>query len=705
MNKFTTTKSQDTIIQAPNDAKVFLTGPAGTGKTTAAVGRLRHLLESGIPGDSILVLLPQRSLAEPYAQALRDPQRAPGGNPDILTIGGLARRGIDLFWPLIAAEAGFNHPERPPTFLTLETAQYFMAEVISPLMDQGYFDTVVIQRNRLFSQILDNLNKTAVTGIPINEIGERLSAAWLGETAQRRIYREAGECALKFRQFCLDNNLLDFSLQIQIFRDHLWPYPLCREHITHTYQHLIVDNIEEDTPIAHDLVLEWLPECSSALIVLDEDAGYRHFLGADPISALRLREACDQVISLRDSFVTTDVIESLGLHLCDSLGQPRQLDGLADPRQALIHRSHRFFPEMLDWVSDEISRLINEEDIPAGQIVVLAPYLPDVLRFALQNRLDSRGVPSRSHRPSRPLSAEPATRCLLTLAKIAHPDWGFAPRTHQVTDALMQAIADLDLPRANLLSQIVYRSKKGELSLSSFDDIKSDMQERITFRVGERYNRLREWMLAYQAGPMAELDHFFSRLFGELLSQAGYGFHADLDAGGAAANLIESVAKFRRIKQDSHSQDDAHIGQEYLDLVEDGLVAAQYLHRWTTQEEDAVSLTPAYTFLMSNRPVEVQFWLNPGSLGWFERLYQPLTQPYVLSRNWPMDKTWGAIEELEANRATLRRLIQGLVRRCRRVVYLGTTTFGEGGYEQRGPLLQAIQNMLRNLPPLEGSDV
>ena len=35
---------------------------------------------------------------------------------------------------------------------------------------------------------------------------------------------------------------------------------------------------------------------------------------------------------------------------------------------------------------------------------------------------------------------------------------------------------------------------------------------------------------------------------------------------------------------------------------------------------------------MMNRPVTVQFWLDVGSSGWYERLDQPLTHPQVLSR-------------------------------------------------------------------------
>ena len=165
------TDHQLALIERPIETKIFLEGPAGTGKTTVGLGRLLRLLTSGVPADSILVLVPQRTLATPYYEALRLPELAARGQATILTIGGLARRMVDLFWPLIAEEAGFGQPDQPPTFLTLETAQYYMARLVSPLLDQGYFETVTIDRNRLYSQILDNLNKAAVVGFPYTQIG------------------------------------------------------------------------------------------------------------------------------------------------------------------------------------------------------------------------------------------------------------------------------------------------------------------------------------------------------------------------------------------------------------------------------------------------------------------------------------------------------------------------------------------------------
>ena len=138
-------------------------------------------------------------------------------------------------------------------------------------------------------------------------------------------------------------------------------------------------------------------------------------------------------------------------------------------------------------------------------------------------------------------------------------------------------------------------------------------------------------------------------------------------------------------------------------MVQDGVIAAQYLTRWQDTSEPAVLLAPAYTFLLRNEPVEVQCWLNVGSHGWWERLYQPLTHPYVLSRRWPVGKDWTDADEVAARETSLYRLALGLIRRCRREIYLGLSELGEQGYEQQGPLLKAIQRILRERSKAENA--
>jgi len=686
------TAEQLTVIEAPVTSRIFLRGPAGSGKTTCGVERLKFLVNKNIPSDSMLLLTPQRTLQESYLQSLQTSGLDAGGVLTPATIGGLARRMVDLFWPLAVEAAGFALQNQPPTFLTLETAQYYMARLVRPRLDEGYFESVVMDRNRLYSQILDNLNKSASIGFPHTEIGEKLTSAWSGDPAQRRVYTDTQTCASEFRAFCLEHNLLDFSLQLEVFTNLYWNVPIIREYLQRTYQHIVYDNLEEDIPVAHDLIRDWLPNLDSALLIFDDDAGYRQFLGSDPSSALELSTICDETIPFQESFVSTDDLLYLSSELTKvmtlSNDSVRPLKQKVGETTRII--STRFYPELLDEIALEILNLINTGTRPS-EIVILAPYLGDALRFSLTHRLAAFGIVSRSLRPSRSLRDEPTCQCLLTLAELAHPQWGFQPAKYDVVRAFLQSLEGMDLVRAQLLAEIVYRTR--DLSLGSFDRINSEMQERITYLIGSRYETLRHWVEVYMQEDPQPLDHFFRRLFGEVLSQPGFKFHRDIDSARVTTSLIESVQKFRIALSygEGNAVDSA---KEYITMLQEGVISSQYVSAWAENTDEAVLISPAYTFLMSNRPVTVQFWLDVGSSGWYERLFQPLTHPYVLSRNWQRGRIWTDADEMAANNSTLARLTTGLIRRCRERIYLCISELGESGYEQRGVLLRAFNQVL-----------
>lgn len=694
----------------------YLTGPAGSGKTTYAVTRLRDLLTSHIPASSILVLVPQQTLAEPYRALLRDPALPGAGMVDTLTLNGLALRTIDLFWPLGANAAGFSHPHQRPIFLNIEQAQYYLRQAIEPLLKQGYFDPnvvpVTISLPRLVSQILDNLNKAALIGLPHTEVAQRLAASLALEPSSRVALEHTQACVNRFREFCLARNLLDFSLRIETFYRHLWPVEGVQRFLVNRYHHLIVDNIEEDTPFAHTLLRQWLSHTESALLVNDEDAGYRIFLGANWRTAAELVDLSDETIEMTKSHVAPPEMLAFGEKMSDlirrneSASQRKKTSN--DPRQAITFEQFRFYPNMIEGTIDRIAGLIAD-GVPANEIVVLAPFVSDALRFAFVHQMEQRGLPARSHRPSRPLNEEPAAKTLLTLTRLAFPHWQMLPDPFDVAQALHQAIAGLDLVRANLLTQVVYRQFEREAGhLTAFDQIEGDVRERISYQGGDQYDRLREWLLATEPDDPPVLDIFFSRLFEEVLAQPGFGFHGQQEAGEVVAHLIDSARKFRRVAEKipltdyANNPDEAlptvdQLNQAYLDLVGQGMMAAQYTRSWDPAPEESVLITPATTFLMSNRPVDYQFWLDAGSSGWWERIAQPLTHPYILAADWEQGRPWTDADEISSQRDRLARLMLGLTRRCRQHIYIVNAEIGEQGFEQRGQLLIALQQMLRQI--------
>lgn len=729
MNRLILTPQQKAILTRSLDRAIFLEGPAGSGKSTTGLHRILELLDAGVAAQSILFLTPQRTLAASTLDVLRDPGMPPGGQVQAVTVGGLARRMTDLFWPVVAEQAGFAQPDQPPSFLTLETALYYMAYLVRPLIEKGMFDSVTIDRNRIFSQIIDNLNKAAVVGFPHTEIGQRLREGWADSTRQANILEDAQYCANLFRDYCLQNNLLDYSLQMEVFRRFLWPLDLCRNYLKHTYTHLVADNIEEDTPAAHDLLQEWLPGFHSALLIYDQEAGFRRFLGADPDGAYDLVSACDEHHVFQGSLQTSEALTYFSNQVTsvfrpsteklDSEGLPQQRKLLirdvlsaspSNERQADLlkaaldfpGRPLRFYPQMIDWAVERVVELVDS-GTPAREIVILAPLMPDSLRFALASRLESHGIPYRSHRPSRSLREEPAAQAVLTLVSLAHPQWGLRPQKFEVALAMIQAIDGLDLVRAQLLTEAVYRVREGRPVLLPFDQVRAATRDRVTYTLGHRYERLRLWIERYRSNEQAgdeevELDFFMSRLFGEVLSQPGYGFHANTDAGQVCANLIESAQKFRwAVRGKTPAPIDFEslekpLGMEYVEMIQEGILAAQYIESWQIPPENGVLLAPAYTFLLANQPVDHQFWLDAGNQNWSTRLLQPLTHPQVLTRTWQRSnrRVWTDADENEFARDTLYRLVLGLVRRCRQQIHLGLCEMNEAGYESRGLLLRAI---------------
>jgi len=685
----TYTETQNTLIHSPLESTIFLEGPAASGKTSAAVGRLERMLKE-IPGHQILILVPQRSLGKPYQDFLQTNPTYRGSLPAILTLGGLARRMTSLFWPLAALPAGFADPHHPPYFLSLETAQYCMSKIVDPKLEKGFFNAVTIEKNRIYSQVIDNLNKAALVPFPIEETALRLKSDLSLDPALAPALDHAQACALEFRQYCLQNNLLDYSLQIEVFLKHIWPLQLCRDYFQVYFPHVIFDNLEEDVPVAHDLVRDWLPNARSALLILDRQGGYRTFLGADPRSAAALRSLCEQHIDTEDQFKLVTELVDFQAALTSCISREPAAQPANDFSSVLALRDFHFYPEMLSGVVGEISRLIADKEAQPGEIVVLAPYLSDALKFSLMQLLGQKKIPCYSSRPSRMYLDEPAVKCVLTFAKLAHPQWESSVSHFELRDALMQALSGLDIIRADLIAQTLYSPSAG---LKSFDTVTNpQMQERITFSYGQKLEDIRGWLQTYAGGDALPLDIFLSRLFGELLSQKDFGLFDQYEAGAHIAQLIYSVKAFRQFLTSVFGMDEVSAGIEFIRTVEAGLLPAVFLSKKETPE-NALLIAPAHTFLMENRPVACQFWLDIGSLGWWERLNQPLTNPYILRRDWSAGQAWSYDQNFNSNQEHMQRIVAGLLNRCRKRVYVYSVQVNERGSEQRGPLLQAFQTL------------
>jgi superfamily I DNA/RNA helicase len=792
-------------------SKIYFVGPAGAGKTSRLIQRLVELISENNRPDSILVLTPQQAQAQPFRSALAQIQGTPlRGEPTITTFYGLAQQHISLFFPLVAEQAGFVHtdrePEREPVMMNVEASQYLLNQIVEPRIAD--FDDLKLFRPRLLGQILDSMNKAAECGFPLDEIAARLSSAWSGDSHRLVSYQRVQSVALAFRQYCLEHSLLDFSLQMQTFAQHLMRAPRYREHIARRYRHVLVDNVEENPPVAHYFVAALLQTCDSAMLAEDDPGGYRIYLGADVESARALRAQCDEMVELEHSYTASPAAlefgralgsqfdaaaqAGLGAGMPEAALQPGEFepDGDHVPVQEPVQQpepeperatnghgssashlrdalgdlpgSTKYWTGMVSWVVDHIAGLVAS-GVQPSDIAVMAPYVEDVLRFELQERLRQHDIRVRSVRPSRPLYDHPIVRTLVTLARLAHPQWGQFIVTADLARALSTSIADLDVARAQLIADAAVRASQRELL--PLDDLA--LWQRVGMRFFDRYATLQKWLAASSQNtehraqnteptltaqhphevPSTQypvlgtresaLDLFWQQLFTDVLSQPGFGFYQEREGALVVDKLVKAAKAFREVfERAALTQQDLpaavlvpvqplqaagafpavataeaaagaaasaaepapmDIALEYVNTLGEDIIAAQYAPERESEfpDENAILLTPAYTYLINNFRSRHQFWLDINSPGWYERVYQPLTHPYVLSRRWQPGRKWTEDDEYRSRFVMLSKVAAGLTQRCAERIYLASSQLSISGQEESGPLARAIQKVLR----------
>ncbi len=698
--------------------KVYLVGPAGTGKSTRLAARLGQLVESNIRPDRILVLVPQQAQARIFRTELAQIKgtRKARGEPTITTIYGLAQQHVSLFYPLIAERAGFSDPQREPVLLNVEAAQYFLNQILAPRLAD--FEDLKLYRPRLLGQILDSMNKAAECGFGLDEIATRLGAAWSGEAQRIVSYRRMQEIALAFRAFCLQHSLVDFSLLIDTFAQQLLHTQSYRDYIIAHYRHLLADNIEENPPVMHDFIAEVMKTCDTALLVENDPGGFRLFLGADVDSAQALRTTCDEVVRLDTSFTAAPEVIAFGNSLRRHFSPAAERGGKAvggmlrgrsedaAPEQGSrgsalgdAPGSAKYWTGMVDWVVNHIQELVGQGTHPR-EIAVLAPYVEDVLRFELMERLRPAGIRVRTVRPSRPLYDHPIVRMLVTLTRLAHPEWDHAIATSDLARTLAVSIAGLDVARAQLIADAAM--KAAPRRLMPLDD--AALWQRVGMRFYEPYSVIQK-RLAGDEDNMAltspttqaiPLDLYWQQFYTDVLSRQGFGLHEDLDGGLVVDKLIKSARGFREVFEHAGLADGVDIPQEYIKTLGEDILAAQYAPEREPDiaDDDAVLVMPAHTYLINNFTSRYQFWLDIHSLGWYERVYQPLTHPYVLSRRWKTGRVWTEEDDHRSQQEMLGKLLSGLTYHCAGKVFVASSEYSISGQEEDGPLARAIQRVI-----------
>jgi hypothetical protein len=644
-------------------------------------------LAAGEPAYTVLGIVAEPEHSQRFYDWVQQSDLGPYAELNITTFNVLARDMVSLFWPLIARPAGFARPYQPPTFLTYDLAQLLMWQVVSPMIDGGAFATLKLRPQQIVSQLLDTLNRAALNGLTVQEATARQLVSWVEAEEQRVNIQEAATAANDFRQRCLGNGMLDLSLTVDVFSRQLLDHPEFHRYFSERYRHLLVDNIEEQTPAGQAFVASLMTAAETTAIAYDAGGGYKRFLSADPAGASRFYNLCANVFQFEQSYTSSESLFALSNQVENQLMSAAQPTSGADA--AIIDRVvTRYRREMVEALAARLARLIDE-GVPPGEIAIITPYLDGALRYSLTQVLQAAGIPYYLLRRRSSPREEPRVRAWLTWLALGHPEWGIRPAAYDVAEAFQLSIEGLDPVRAKLLTDHLYVANIPQLLASD------SLPETIANRIGpdslERADLLREWLTA-KGSERHALDEFIHRLFNDLLAGSAFRTEPDLAAAAICDWLVRSAGRLLAASGPMGLTSEGEIGLAFINGIYNGLVTANPPEFGEPPDLDGVMISTIYGYLLSGHPVDVQVWLETAATGWWDIPRQPLSNAFVLAQSWPEGRPWTMEEDFKIRNQLLSRIVRGLTSRCHGGVILATSELDRRGARQDGPLWRALDN-------------
>jgi hypothetical protein len=680
------TATQLALVEA--EGSLFALGPAGVGKSTALQQRLLRLLDSGESAYNILLLVAEPEQRPPFLAALHQSRPVPYAELSVVYYYELAREMTTLFWPLVARPAGFARPFQPPTFLSYDLAQLLMWQTITPMLNEGAFGDVRLRPQQIISQLLDTLNRAALNGLTLAEAVRRQVTTWAGESDFLRHLEEAAEAARRFRQRCLERSLLDLSLIVETFDRQIVHHPEFHRYFKERYRHLLVDNVEEQTPAGQNFITNLMPHMVSATIVYDAGGGYKRFMAADPAGANQFRKLCAQTVEFgpAPSFTSSPALDHLANLVENYLLNSKK--PTAEAAQAVAAPVlGRYRREIVAGLAPVLHRL-RQEGVAPQEMAIITPYLDGALRYSLTQMLQEAGLPYYLLRRRSSPREEPRIRAWLTWLALAHPTWDVRPAAYDVAEALSLTLAGMDAARAALTTQLLYDAVVPALRPST--NLAEAQVERIGAELVDQVELLRQWLLA--EGGRHPVDLFLHRLFNDLLARPPFRQEPDL-AGAAVCDWLVRTAA--RLQEAAPAMGSEPVGPTFIAGIQQGLVTADPPDLGDPPDPNGIMIATIYAYLLAGKPVRVQVWLEAAATGWWEIPRQPLSNAFVLAQSWRDDRPWTMEEDFAIRNQLLSRIARGLAARCREQVILAHSELDRRGQRQEGPLWRAIQPMLR----------
>ncbi|TAF57805.1 MAG: recombinase family protein [Oscillatoriales cyanobacterium] len=650
---------------------------------------------------------------------------------------GFFEREVLLFWPQIAADRGLvtAFPLRLQSETELELARRLWSEALEP---GGALEQPGVNADRQVRRILDLLQLATAAGIDLDEIADRLDRGLPEYAACPALAIQTA--AIEWFNWTLDHGFLTYGTILGLYRQHLLTSDTYCETLLTRFSGLDADDIDEYPGMSRGLFEVFAQANRLGTLTFNADTfeldgqceiqstSIRRGINADPDALWGLRSQA-RPENIEDLDRRAGLSARLRDRMFAAVYQPFEFTPLPPDivKLSTVSRS-----QLLRQTSETVIDLVRSGQVAANEIVIIAPGLDAVSRYAMATILTGRGVPVRTLNVQRPLSGSPRVRAVLTLLAlvyrlgdrldrdaIAEMLTMLSPRRRSAESGAMDLppIAseilgtskfspDIDPVRAGMIADICYVPDRTAPDLVSLDIFQR--RDRLGYRASTAYGYVLDWLQqvrqALAAGQLNALV-ILERIIQDWLwrPQMAYDERVELRATLESSQHYWDVQRqMARSSPDSPvnaasvMEPDAERGlvDRFVCLLRSGAITADPFPIGSTagdrDQTPSVLLSNIFQYRSTRQTHRWQFWLDAGSSLWAQGGTAELFGAPLFMQNWNGERLTEAFE-LRANDWRLRYVLGDLVARARDTIVLCHSDLDTNGSERLGPLLPLVE--------------
>ncbi|NJN60553.1 MAG: recombinase family protein [Coleofasciculaceae cyanobacterium RL_1_1] len=626
---------------------------------------------------------------------------------------GFFEREVLLFWPQIAAERGLMtaFPLRLQSETELELARNLWAE---SLQDDGVLQQPGVSADRQVRRILDLLQLATAAGIDLEEMADRLDRGLPDYLACPALAIQTA--AIEWFNWTLERGFLTYGTILGLYRQHLLTSEAYCQKLITRFSGIYADDVDEYPGMSRGMFEVFAQADRLGTLTFNADTfevdgdrevqsmSIRRGINADPDALWTLRsQAAPEMIE--------DLAHAAGLSarlrdpIFSAVYQPFEFTPLPPE---IVHLKTVSRSQLYVKTSEAVIDLVRSGEVAADEIVIIAPGLDAVSRYAIATILTGRGIPVRTLNVQRPLSGSPRVRALLTLLVlvyglgdrldrdgVAEMLTMLSPRRRSQDSGVMDLppIAtdipgvtfdpDIDPVRAGMIADICYVPDRTVPDLVPLDIFRR--RDRLGYRASTAYGYVLDWLrqvrqelAAGQLNALAILERIVRDWFWR--PQMAYDELVELRA------TIESSQHYWDVQRQMvrsmsepmsgaivQPSDGAELGDErlivdrFVALIRSGAIAADPFPVGAgvgdRDSMPSVLLSNIFQYRSTRQTHRWQFWLDAGSSLWTQGGTAELFGAPLFVQAWAGERLTEEFE-LQRNEWRLRYVLGDLVARA-----------------------------------------